>query len=73
MTAQPRWRRQRIRVRQLTAHAWSTRLETRRELAARVLGLRRRPAKVPTPYDALLDTMAARVRSELEHPTTEDA
>lgn len=28
----------------------------------------------PTPYDDLLDTLTARVRSELDHPTTtEDA
>ena len=73
MTAQPRWRRQRVRVRQLAAHSWSTRRETRRECVLRSLGIRRRPPKVATPYDDLLDTLTARVRSELDYPTTEDA
>lgn len=73
MTAQSRWRRRRVRVRQINAFAWTTRLETRRECLTRALGIRRNPPKVRTPYEDLLDDLTARVRSELEHPTTEDA
>lgn len=72
MTAPSRWRRRRVRARQLSRHAWSTRTETWPEYFLRLIG-RPRPQKVATPYDDLLDTLTARVRSELDHPTTEDA
>lgn len=60
------WRRRRVRDRQLSRHAWSTRTETWREYFLRLMGRPRQP-KVATPYDDLLDTLTARVRSELEH------
>jgi len=70
----PRWRRRRtVRDRQLTRHSWTTRRETWPEYFLRLVGRPRLP-KITTPYDDLLDTLTARVRSELDHPTTtEDA
>ena len=72
MIAQSRWRRRRVRDRRVSRHAWTTRPETWPEYLLRLVG-RSRPPKVTTPYDDLLDTLTARVRSELDHPTTEDA
>lgn len=69
LTRRRRWRRQRVNVRQLTAHAWTTRVETWPEYFARLAGRPRHPAPADLSYDDLVDALTVRVRQELEHPT----